>query len=218
MALLTVGEVAGRLGVTARQVQHLIAQGHLHQAARGVVDERSVDRLLAVRGAGQGRAWAELTAWGAVAVLSGKPAEWMGASQRSRLRARLRGLSSAQLVERARNRAQVFRYAGHPASSARVRAEIIDTAQASVALGLAAATSVDGYVGVDDRDVVVARNGLVRDEEGRVTLRATSMDLTVVRDLVETGMVVAALDLAESLDSRARRAGIAALDRALEGL
>lgn len=218
MSLLAVGEAAERLGVSTRQVQHLVAQGHLRQVARGVVDATSVERLLAVRGAGHGRAWAEPTAWGAVAILSGRTAEWLGASQRSRLRARLQSLTSAQLVERARNRADVVRYGGHPASLGRVRAEIVDTSRASGALGLASTTRVDGYVGHADRDEVADRNGLVRDEEGRITLRATSMDLALVAALAEAGVVVTALDLAESLDPRERRAGLTALDRALESL
>ena len=218
MSLLAVGEAAERLGVSTRQVQHLVAQGRLRQVARGVVDATSVERLLAVRGAGHGRAWAEPTAWGAVAILSGRTAEWLGASQRSRLRARLQQLSSIELVERARNRAEVVRYAGHPASVARVRSEIVDTSRASTALGLAATTRGDGYLGRADRNDVADRNGLVRDEEGRITLRATSMDLTVVGALVEAAVVVAALDLAESLDPRERRAGLTALDRALESL
>ncbi|MGW2095719.1 hypothetical protein [Promicromonospora sukumoe] len=218
MSLLTVGEAAGRLGVSTRQVQHLIAQGHLSQVARGVVDETSVDRVLAVRGARPGRAWAEPTAWGAVAILSGHAAGWMGTSQRSRLRTQLRGLSSAQLVARARNRATAVRYAGHPASLARLRGEIIDTSRAAGALGLSAATTIDGYVAVGELDTVVRRHGLVRDEEGQVTLRATSLDVAVVRALADDAVVVAALDLAESLDSRERAAGLAALDRALERL
>ncbi|MFI8525609.1 helix-turn-helix domain-containing protein [Promicromonospora sukumoe] len=218
MSLLTVGEAAERLGVSPRQVQHLVAQGHISQIARGVVDEASVDRVLAVRGAGHGRAWAEPTAWGAVAILSGHAADWMGASQRSRLRTQLRGLSSARLVACARNRATSVRYAGHPASLSRLRAEIVDTSQASAALGLASKASVDGYLAVGELDAVVRRHGLSRDEEGQVTLRATSMDIAVVQDLADAAVVVAALDLAESLDSRERTAGLVALDRALERL
>lgn len=218
MSLLAVGEAAERLRVSPRQVQHLVAQGHLLQVARGVLDETSVDRYLAVRGARPGRAWAEPTAWGAVAILSGHTADWMGTSQRSRLRTQLRGLSSAGLVARARNRAASVRYAGHPASLSRLRVEIIDTSQASAALGLASKASVDGYLAVGELDAVVGRHGLVRAEEGQVTLRATSMDVAVVRALADTAVVLAALDLAESLDSRERTAGLAALDRALERL
>lgn len=193
-----------------------VAHGELRQIARGVVDGASVDRFLAVRGsAARTQAWSEATAWGAIAILSGQVPQWMGGTQRSRLKARLRGLTSARLIERARNRAEVARYAGHPAGIERVRAEIVDTSRAAVTLGLATTTTVDGYVARGDLDGVLVRHGLVQDDAGRFTLRATSMDLTVVRDLSEDSAVLAALDLAGSADSRERAVGRAALDRAL---
>jgi excisionase family DNA binding protein len=216
MSLLSVGEAAERLGVSSRQVQHLAAQGELRQIARGVLDEASVDHFLAVRGAsGRTQAWSGPTAWGAIAILSGQVPHWMGGTQRSRLKARLRDLSSAGLVERARNRAVAVRYAGHPAGAERVRTEIVDTSRGAVSLGLATATAVDGYVAEGDLGGLLVRHGLIHDDAGRFTLRATSMDLAVVQDLAENGVVLVALDLAGSLDSRERAVGSSALDRAL---
>lgn len=215
MTLLAVSAAAERLGVTARQVQHLVARGQLRQLARGVVDETSVERLLAVRGGSHKRAWSEATAWGAIAILSGAAAAWMGASQRSRLKARLRTLGAAELVERARERADVGRYAGHASTAARIRRELVVTSASAAALGLAESTTVDGYLATSAVEAVVARHGFVRDDGGRFTLRATTMDLAVVGDLAERSTVLAALDLAESVDARERAAGLDALDRAL---
>jgi hypothetical protein len=42
------------------------------------------------------------------------------------------------------------------------------------------------------------------------------MDLEIICDLAQRSVVLAAIDLAESLDLRERRAGLDALDRALE--
>ena len=215
MSLLAVSEAAERLGVSTRQVQHLVARGELRSLARGVVDETSVERLLAVRRGSHTRAWAESTAWAAVALLSGREAGWLGESQRSRLKGRLRGLGAEELVERARGRASVSRYVAHRSATERLRAELVDTSSAAARLGLAATNSIDGYLETSDVEAVVARHGLMRDDTGNVTLRATSMDLDVVRDLVSASDVLAALDLAESLDVRERRAGIDALERAL---
>jgi len=216
MSLIAVSEAAERLGVSTRQVQHLVAQGDLRQLARGVVDETSVERLLAVRGDSHERAWSESTAWGAVALLSGADAEWMGERQRSRLKARLRGLSAAELVERTRERADVTRYRAHSSAGKYLLAELVYPANVAGGLGLADTNNIDGYLAADDVAGVVSRHGLNRDDEGRVTLRATTMDLGLVRDLSGRGAVLAALDLAESLDVRERRAGLDALDRALE--
>ena len=58
--------------------------------------------------------------------------------------------------------------------------------------------------------------GLINDDDGNVTLRATTIDLTVVSGLAQGGVVLAALDYAESLDVREYRAGTEALNRILE--
>ncbi len=107
------------------------------------------------------------------------------------------------------------RYVAHRSAGERLRAELVDTSLAAERLGLAATNAIDGYLATTDLEAVVARHGLMRDEAGSVTLRATSVDLDVVRDLVGAGDVLAALGLAESLDVRERRAGIDGLSRAL---
>jgi hypothetical protein len=216
MAWLPVSEAAERLGVSSRQVQHLVAQGSVRQLARGVVDETSVELLLAVRGDSHRRAWSEATAWAAIALLSGAPCEWLGPSQRSRLGARLRTYSATGLVAQTRMRADVTRYVGHPSTTQRLRSELIDTTTAATALGLTAGNAADGYLAKTALEDTVKRHGLIRNDEGQVTLRATTMDLSIISNIAKASPVLAALDLAESLDSRARRVGLDNLDDALE--
>jgi hypothetical protein len=218
MELLAVAEAAERLGVSTRQVQYLVAQGQVRMLARGVVDAVSVDRLLAVRGGSVRRAWSERTAWGAVALLSGVVPFWMGESQRSRLKGRVRGLRASDLVERARDRAIVTRYVGHRSAAARVAPEVIRTSDAAITLGLVDAISVDGYLALDELEAVVERHALTRDDNGRFTLRATSFDLETIRELSGAGTTLAALDLAESLDARERQTGLDALAVVLDRL
>ncbi len=216
MELLTVASAAERLGITTRQVQHLVANGTLTSLARGVIDERSVERYLATRGAFRRRPWQEATAWGAVALLSGREATWMGDTQQSRLRGQLRTLIATELVGRARGRAVVSRYTGHTSTTSRLRDQVVGTSAAAESLGLTATAAVDGYVATGALNTLVAAHGLIRDEAGPFTLRATSMPLDVVAGLAHTAPVLAALDLAESLDVRERRAGVDALTGALE--
>jgi hypothetical protein len=218
MALLAVAEAAERIGVTTRQVQHLAAQGQLRMLARGVVDATSVDRFLAVRGASHHRAWSEGTAWGAVALLSGVVPTWMGESQRSRLKGRLRSLSARELVARARQRADVSRYAGHASTATRLAVEVIDTSHAAAALGLADVTSVDGYLATSELTALATRHALTRDDNGRFTLRATTFNLDTIRELATMSTALAGLDLAESLDARERQTGFDALTKALDRL
>lgn len=216
MSMLAVSEAADRLGVTPRQVQHLVASGDLSSVARGFVDSSSVDRLIAIRRGGRARTWSEATAWGAVALLTGVEATWMGESQRSRLRAQLRQLNAEQVVARTRNRAIAMRYGGHPSAVSRVRAAAVSSHLAARRLGLADVNAVDAYVGADEVDEVARTYGLVLDNSGAFTLRATSMVMDVVRELIEDGDVVAALDLAESPDVRERSAGMKALGDAVK--
>ena len=215
MSMVGVSEAARRLGVSTRQVQHLVASGELGHVARGYVDASSVDRLLAVRRGGRTRAWSEETAWGAVSLLTGMDASWLGESQRSRLRHRLRSISVEEFVARARNRAVVRRYAGHPSAMGRVRAATVSTHLAARRLGLADANAVDAYVSAGAVDEVVRRHGLVADAGGSFTLRATTIDMDVVADLVSAGETLAALDLAESLDVREHSSGVQALEESL---
>lgn len=216
MSMVAVSEAADRLGVSTRQVQHLIVSGELTCVVRGFVDASSVDRLIAIRRGGRARAWSEATAWGAIALLTGTEATWMGKSQRSRLRAQLRELSAEQLVARTRNRAVVMRYAGHPSAAGRVRAVTVSAHLAARRLGLADANAIDVYVGADKVEEVARTYGLVLDSSGTFTLRVTSIAMDAVRELVANGDVVAALDLAESLEVRERTAGTKGLERALE--
>jgi hypothetical protein len=218
MSLVAVRDAAERLGVSTRQVQHLVAQGELTALARGVIDSDSIEAFLAERGQRRTRAWLPETAWGSVAILSGLEASWMGASQRSRLKARLRTMSSADLVDRARDRADTFRYAGHSTVAGRLRGAIVGTSAVRPQLGLAEANAIDGYVAVDELGNLERRFGLTRDTDGRITLRATAFPIATITRLADAGTALTALDLAGSLDVRERVAGLDALTDALEKL
>jgi hypothetical protein len=96
---------------------------------------------------------------------------------------------------------------------------LVDTSGAAAVLGLiTAADRADGYVAAHDLDEIVARHALVEEADGDYTLRATTMDLATVRALAENAPVLAALDLAESLDIRERQAGLNFLDDRLKRL
>ncbi|MGF0115321.1 helix-turn-helix domain-containing protein [Promicromonospora sp. Marseille-Q5078] len=215
MSLVAVREAAERLGVSARQVQNLVAQGELTAPARGVIESESIDRFLAVRGSTRTRPWSQPTAWGAVAILAGVDATWLGATQRSRLRSALRSVTAAELIARARERARVKQFAGHSSVTERVRDALVDTAAVGPGLGLAGSTRVDGYADADGLAMLVRRYGLVPDDAGQLTVRVTTFPMDTVRELAASGVVLAGLDLAESLDTRERRAGLDAIGAAL---
>lgn len=90
-----------------------------------------------MRGGSHKRAWTGATAWGAIALLSGADAEWMGETQRSRLKGRLRALGATDLVERARERADVTRYAAHSSAGQYLLVELVYATDTAGRLGLA---------------------------------------------------------------------------------
>lgn len=216
MRFMTVTNAAKRLDVTTRQVQHLVARGELRGLARGLVDAASVERMIAVRAASHTRAWSVETAWGAIALLSGGSAEWMQQTQRSRLRARLRSLTAEALIERTRNRAEVTHYRAHSSAELHLRSILVSASASAERLGLAGSTKVDGYLVRGDVGSVVHNHGLIRDDEGEVTLRATTMNLETVSGLADRGNVLAAVDLAGSLDARERNVGLSTLEDVLK--
>lgn len=213
---LTIEETANTLGVSPRHARRLADSGAVTRIARGLVDRDSVDRYLHSQRQGRTRAWAEHTAWGAVALLSGRNAEWLGAVQTSRLRSTLREISDADdLQTRMRDRAQVHIYAAHRAALPRLRDQIASTNLRLLGITDSIDDSVDGYLVAGDLDAVVRTLGLRADASGTVVLRTTSFDFHRIRDLVAT-TAAAALDAATSTDPRLRGIGHRTLGDLLE--
>lgn len=208
---LTLEEAAAALHVSGRHARRLADSGAIIKVARGLIDRNSVDRYIASHQQGRTRAWAEHTAWGAIAILAGSDAHWLGATQVSRLRGTLRRLEDpSELLARLRDRARIEHYAAHRATLPRLR-EIV--AQADITrLGLVHLTddSLDGYIDSAALSRAIRVLGL-RQGAGNVSLRVTGFDFAQVRELVTGSDVVAALDAAISVDPRIRGVGERAL-------
>lgn len=96
------GTAASQLGVSQRQVQRLARSGriiHRSVAGRTVVAGRSL--VAASRSMARGRRWDERTVVAASELLEHGVTEQVSGSQRSRLRARLRRMSVAELAYQA---------------------------------------------------------------------------------------------------------------------
>ena len=213
---MSTGEAARRLGLSTRQVRKLVVAGEIKEAARGVLDATSLDRYAAIDRTGT-QAWAPETAWAAVALLAGSDAPWLGRDQTSRLRRRLRDITPAQLVERTRHRATVIRYSAHRSVLPRIGAQLARPRREALGLATTLDESTDGYLAATSLDQIVRANALREDVDGNLTLRTTAVDIDVAATLVATD-VLAALDLAASLDSRERHAGLTHLRSVLDGL
>ncbi len=213
---LTIEETASTLEVSTRHVRRLADTGAIDRVARGLVDRGSVDRYLQSQRMGRTRTWAEHTAWGAVAMLAGQDAPWLGATQTSRLRQSLRDLTEVdELLTRTRDRAQVRIFEAHRAALPRLRDVVALSNTQALGLTDAADASIDGYLATSDLDRISRDLSLRADPTGPVTLRVTCFDFEQVRTLVNTS-VVAALDAATSTDPRLRGVGRRALAESLE--
>lgn len=214
--LLTTQEVSDRLGVEARQVRLLAENGSITRVARGIFDRTSVERYRAERGSGRTRTWAEHTAWGAVAMLSGAAPLGLGDVQTYRLRAALRSITDpTDLVTRLRDRATVTIWSGHRSVIERVREELVVPGRQRLGL-VDDDTVVDGYVRADRIADLVRRYRLGEDTTGSITLRYTDMDIDFIKYLAAFNRTLAAVDAATSLDPRERGVGERVLVRRLE--
>jgi hypothetical protein len=213
---LTIEESAKVLGVSTRHARRLADSGAVTRIARGLVDRGSVDRYLKSQRQGRTRAWAEHTAWGAVALISGHDADWLGTVQASRLRSTLRDITDVDdLLTRMRDRARVHLYEAHRAALPRLRGLVTSTNLRPLGITDVTDGSLDGYLAADDLDEVVRTLGLRADANGTVVLRTTGFDRDRVRDLVAT-TTAAALDAATNTDPRLRTAGHRTLSDLLE--
>lgn len=213
-------KAARLLGVSARRVNQLADSGDITKATRGLYDRLSIERYLVIRRGSGERAWDTGTVWAAVAILSGhrSRADWLSERSTYRLEATLRRITVPELVGKARDRASVHAFAGHPSAARVIRSEVV--VRDWNILGLAGATGdgVDGYVDSADLESVVKRYALVASTSGIITLRATDFDMKTVRSLAKASDVLVALDAAGSIDTRTRGTGERVLERALAWL
>lgn len=212
----TTEETARLIGVGQRRVQQMIDNGDLARVTRGLISATSVDRYLAAHPSSRTRAWAEHTAWAAIALLSGTHVDWLGPTQTSRLRAALRQITEpADLVTRTRDRAAVHTYVGHPSAIRRLTHDLVTTNQTALGLTPSPPDRVDGYIAATTLDSTASFLGLREDPKGSITVRATNFNFDIVVELAGW-TVLAALDAATSLDPRERGLGERALATALE--
>lgn len=217
-----VEEAARLLGVSARHVARLGDQGEVHFVGRGVVERASVTEYLSERKFSRKRAWSNETAWAAVALLSGLRADWIGQTQLSRLRSRLRHMAmdkygSHELIGRARNRAEVRTYESHDFLVPTIRKNLIVADRRRLDLAKSRKDELDGYIDVETGDRLEKRLGLRRAARGSLVLRVTTFDTNVIKRIATKGNgALAALDIAASQDARAHGVGSRALDDYLE--
>jgi len=222
MTQMTTVAAAGRLGVSQRQVQRLIAAGELPASRTAgdawVVDALALNALARTRPA-RGRPWSPGTAWAALWQLSGLEADWLDRRSARRLSERLTSLDAEGLLHAARRRAVVHRFRVSDSFIEELRAAVVrsgTSAMTAATFGMGRDTArVDGYC--DDGALVglVRDFHLVEDVRGSATLRAAPLRALPIDDRDEMPVAVVAADLAESHEVRERSAGLRVLESLL---
>jgi hypothetical protein len=209
------------LGVSPREVQLLARNGALTtlgSAGRALLLDASTVRARAAHGSFRGRPWNEGNVWQGLAVLGNTEAPGFPSAERlSKLRSQLR----VELLRRFEQwpaktaaRAEVSRWRCAASYLPALRALIASTGWPAISadpdaarrFGLAASgapgESVDGYT--TDAAALATELYLTPDPRGNVTLRQSRYAPAPPL----AGDAAIALDLAESLDIRLRRAGL----------
>jgi excisionase family DNA binding protein len=213
MAFVGVQEAAGRLGVSARRIRQMVSEQKLPARRVGrawAIDER--DLKPAVRRPPH-RPWKPASAWAVLAEAEGSAPQDLPAHERYRARKRLQ-LGVHRIIDHLAARAQRCSFYTHPAEVTRIIAlpYVVRTAASA-----AEEHGID-IVGPGPAEAYVTRSGLEEITanchiEGRT--ERPNLILRVVEDAdwpfsdgtTVAPRIVAAVDLLESDDERACRAG-----------
>lgn len=216
MGEMTTAEASERLGVSQRQIQRLIRVGEV-PARRTAGDAWVLDALavnaLARSRPSRGRPWSPEAAWGALWMLSGLRATWVGARAESRAWSRLGALEPAALVHACRRRAHVRRCRVSDSFLDDLRGALVPSgASAAEQFGLSGETAqVEGYCDGATWAAILSKLRLAADPRGNATIRVTTVSEVLGVGLSAMPVAVVAADLAQSREARERSAGLAAL-------
>lgn len=217
MADLAVSELADRLGVTDRHARDLIVTGEIagRQLANRawLADSDSVLRYETAARRGRGRQLDTASAWGLLWELSGLHADWLTQSTRARVRRRIRESSAAQIARAVAKRTTARRFTA--ANVGRAQAGLIATGRAAAeTLGtdlIDDRRRVAGYVREGSADDYAMRQFMLADRAGQDVLYENTLPIECHGDVMPKAVVAA--DLATSIDTRERSAGLAVIER-----
>lgn len=181
-----------------------------------LVDSVDIERVASSRNP-VGATFSPKNAWGILLLASQLEAPWLSASERSRIKNRLRKQPLMDLVQRLRSRAQVNRFRCHPSDLKRIEAEsalVLSGVSAADEwdVDLVASDTVEGYGQESDLKKLIRKYALKKSSSGEVRLSVPTGIWPFPRDCRVAPHAVVAVDLVESQDERTRRAGRLALE------
>lgn len=217
---MSVSEAAKQLGINEARARSLIEAGELDAVkigARWIVDPVSVERRRRLAPP-RGRQFSQERGLGLLMLVANEPAPWLDRVAEWKLRRELARSGLRRLAARLKGRADVFRLRAHPAALRRIAQEpqvVLSGPSAASELGLeiSAPDALEAYVPAKQLAKLARRYRLGVSHEPNLILHAVEGPWPFEPDRRVVPLSFAAIDLLESDDPRARRAGTAALRR-----
>jgi hypothetical protein len=214
MQELMTKDAALALGISQRQITDLLRAGKLGgeqlQDGTWLVSRRALGERRTIH-AGSGRAWSASSSWALLGELSGRATEGLSQSTQARIRRRIRDSSVDEIARKVATRTSVHRYVAD--SLSRTAADLTLTGASAADVVDRTLTSetrrVEGYVREGDLDDFVRRHLLTLDAEGDVTIYEAPESEVFGRRASDATI---AADLARSVSTRERSAGLAILE------
>ena len=216
---LTTAQAAKRYELTAHRIGCLARAGEIEATTVGhtlLINAESI-QLYANANQGRGRPLDAHTAYAALWLLSGLEVDWLSYAQTRRLRIRLIEVSPETLVWQLRKRARIARYRTSDSFLARLNKRLVLS-------GASCKTDKFDLLGSSGRLEGYCLEADVKNLEGSFHLTADSQGNTYIHVAPwlpegiaqEMPVAVVAADLAQSLNTRERNAGISMLGRLLD--
>lgn len=217
--MLTTAQAAKMLGVGVHNVARLVREGEF-SSIRTTGNAMLIPAIEVCKYAqlrkGNGRPLLPATAMAALWELSGIHADWLDYAQMRRLKIRLKSVSVQDFVWQVRKRSQTSTFRCD-SSFLNVAADMMTLSGRSCLgeFGLVGdADILEGYVRADGLDVVVNTCFMVPDSTGNVALHVAEWMPENIGAVMPAA--VCAVDLAASLDTRERSAGLSVLEEMLD--
>lgn len=208
-------DAAIELGISQRQVTELLRSGKLAgeqlQDGTWLVSRRSIGERRALH-TGAGRAWSASSSWALLDELSGREAEGLSQSTYDRMKRRIRMTSTGEIARKVATRTTVHRYAAD--SLARTTTDLVLTGASAAEVIDRTLTSetrgVEGYIRKGQLDDFMLSHLLTQDADGDVTIYEAPQSQLLGRQHASEAVIAA--DLARSVSTRERSAGLGALE------
>ena len=178
----------------------------------------STVQLYRIAHKGKGRPLSPEVAWAALWILSRLDPDWLTYQQMRRLRIKLKEISSEDLIWQARKRSKTTSYRISSSFIPGLKQELILTGISSDRddFGLVPQTSrIEGYA-IMDLVGLKKKYHMIEDSTGNAIIHTLCSEFSLDGGFSQMPIAVTAADLALSLDTRERQAGLSILERQLD--